>query len=186
MNNLLDEELAALAMKGDKEALESLISRYLGQIYGLAYRYVKNQAEAEDIAQEVFIKVWRNLKKFDQTKLFRPWLYKVAINTCLDFLKKKPDLPFSNFDTAEGFNWLEQNLADQSPSLGEVVDNSILNNELSDSIHKLTPKYAEVVILHHDKGLNFRQISELTKESLNTVKSRYRRALVQLRELLSK
>lgn len=184
MNNYSDEQLVKLAVDDNREALEILIAHYLKLVYNFAYRYVRNSDDAEDITQEVFIKIWRNLRKFDQTKKFKPWLYQIIKNTSLDLLKKKSAIPFSNFDIEEGDNWLEEHLVDEVQQTDMVAENALLSDKLSGAIGKLAPKYAEVVSLHHQKDLNFREIAELNNESINTVKSRYRRALLLLKKIL--
>jgi RNA polymerase sigma-70 factor (ECF subfamily) len=83
-----DEKLVEAYLKGDKRALEILIKRYLKAIYNFAYKYVGKE-EAEDVTQEVFLKMWRNLKKFKKEKNFQSWLWTIARNTCFDFLRKK-------------------------------------------------------------------------------------------------
>ncbi|MBI4159946.1 sigma-70 family RNA polymerase sigma factor [Candidatus Wolfebacteria bacterium] len=70
-------------------SLELLIRRYLKPIYGFTYRYVGAGQDTEDVTQETFVKVWRNLKKFDQNKSFKTWIFSIAKNTAIDFLKKK-------------------------------------------------------------------------------------------------
>jgi RNA polymerase sigma-70 factor (ECF subfamily) len=184
MNNYSDEQLVKLAIDDNKEALEVLVARYLKLVYNFAYRYVRNSDDAEDITQDVFVKIWRNLHKFDQTKKFKPWLYQIIKNTALDLLKKKSAIPFSNFDREEGDNWLEEHLVDEFQQTDIKAENTLLSDKLSGAIGKLTPKYAEVVSLHHQKDLNFREIAELNNESINTVKSRYRRALSLLKKIL--
>ena len=92
---LSDERLVALACKNNQVALEVLFSRYLKVIYNFIYRAVSDSFEAEDLTQEVFIKVWKNLSKFDQSKTFKPWLYKIAKNTYLDYYKTKQPSVFT-------------------------------------------------------------------------------------------
>lgn len=86
IENQDDNQLIAEYLQGREQALEILINKYLGQIYGFVYRLVGKPEEAEDITQEVFVKVWRSLKKFDKEKSFKPWLFKIAKNTAMDFL----------------------------------------------------------------------------------------------------
>jgi len=84
-----DEQLVGDYLKGDEKSLEILIKRYLGPIYGFVFRFVGNREDAEEIVQKVFIKVWWNLKKFKQDKNFKTWIFAIAKNTALDFLRKK-------------------------------------------------------------------------------------------------
>lgn len=185
MENYSDEQLIALAVNKDKAALETLIKRYLQPVYGFSYKYVKNQADAEDITQEVFVKVWRNLKKFDSQRPFRPWLYKIARNTCLDMLKKKSPVLFSELNEAEGDSSFEENLIARAESPAEAAEAALTAARLKSAVAKLKPEYAEVVTLYHQRELNFREISQTLSQPLNTVKSRYRRALLRLKKILT-
>ena len=84
-----DEQLINNYLKGDEKSLEILIHRYLKPIYNFVYRYVNNKQEAEDVTQEVFVKTWRNLKKFKRNKSFKTWIFSIAKNTAIDSFKKK-------------------------------------------------------------------------------------------------
>ncbi|MCX6813734.1 MAG: sigma-70 family RNA polymerase sigma factor [Candidatus Azambacteria bacterium] len=95
MKNFTDEQLVKNYFKGDEKSLEELIRRYLPLIYNFSRRYAGDPDNAADITQEVFVKVWKNLKKFNTSKNFRVWLFTIAKNTALDWLKKKNALPFS-------------------------------------------------------------------------------------------
>ncbi len=183
MQELSDQQLVALAKKGDNVALEILVSRYLKLVFYYVNSYLKNTANAEDVSQEIFIKLWKNLAKYDATKEFRPWLYKIAKNSCLDFLKKKQSLSFTEFETTEGEQWLAQTIPDVSPSPAVNTDRVILGEKLATTLKLLSPKYAEIISQYHLEDLNFRQISEKSRQSINTVKSRYRRAIVQLKNI---
>ncbi len=184
MKTYSDEELVRLSAEGSREALETLVARYLQRIYSFAYARVRSREAAEDIAQDVFVKVWRNLHRFDQARLFRPWLYEIARNTVLDALKKKSALPFAHFAAADGTNWLEQTLVDESQQLEGTADQALVRDKLAAAVGQLAPKYAEVVSLHHTKGLRFREIAESLREPLNTIKSRYRRAVLALKGII--
>ena len=84
-----EEQLVRDYLKGDENSLEILIGQYLKPIYSFIYRYVGNASEAEDITQEVFVRVWKNLKKFDQNKKFKTWIFGIAKNASIDWLRKK-------------------------------------------------------------------------------------------------
>jgi RNA polymerase sigma-70 factor (ECF subfamily) len=84
-----DEKLITDYLRGDEKSLEILIKRYLKPIYSFTFRFVRDGQEAEDITQEVFVKMWRNLKKFKKNERFKNYLFTIAKNTCFDFLRKK-------------------------------------------------------------------------------------------------
>jgi RNA polymerase sigma-70 factor (ECF subfamily) len=170
-----DQELIQLYLKGREDALELLIRKYLKPIYGYVFRFVQNQQDAEDLTQEIFLKMWRNLKKFKKGKSFKSWLFKIAKNTCFDFLRKKKGnlaLNLENLDI----------LADFAPSLIEEVEKENWIEKIKKGIEKLPLKMQKVLDLYYNLGLNFREISEVLGEPVNTIKSRHRRAIYRLKK----
>jgi RNA polymerase sigma-70 factor (ECF subfamily) len=174
-----DQKLIKQYLKGDEKSLELLIEKYLKMIYGFVYKNVGSVSDAEDITQEIFVKIWKNIKKFDQNKNFKPWLFQIAKNTSIDFLRKKKTIPFSRFENDKGQNILIDTLADDQPDLmNEISDKKVLNS----AIKILSTKEQLIIKLRHDEGRSFQEIADHLKESINTVKSRYRRALVNMRK----
>ena len=186
MKNLSDQQLIGNYLKNKKneQPLEVLIQRYLKPIYGFVYKYTGDSQEAEDIAQETFVKVWRNLKKFKKQKNFKSWLFSIAKNTAIDFLKKKRAMQFSDFENERGESTILEKFIDSSPLPNELLERKDLMGTLAKAIGKLLPKYRKTLLLRHNDNLTFREISEATGEPLNTVKSRYRRAVIMLKKLL--
>jgi len=171
---LEDQELIEKYLKGDEKALEILISKYLKPIYNFIFSYVQNQQDAEDLTQETFLKMWRNLKKFKKEKNFENWLFTIAKNTCFDFLRKKRKNLILNAENLEI-------VADLAPSLLEKMEKESLLEKLKKEIENLPFKMKEVINLHYNFGLNFREISEILGEPMNTVKSRHKRAISKLK-----
>lgn len=169
---------------GDEQSLEILIRHYLQPIYSFVYRYVGNVADVEDITQEVFVKMWRNLKKFDQQKSFKTWLFSIAKNAALDFLKKKQAMSFSIFENEKGENTLFETLSDPAPLPDELFARRDLAKLVSAAMDKLSPPYRMVLFLRYNDHFNFWEIAESLGESINTVKSRHRRALIILKSIL--
>lgn len=97
MLTIADEILIKKYLQGDEKSLEILIQRYLKPIYSFIYRFIGNKQDAEDVTQEVFVKAWRNFKKFDQEKKFKTWIFSIAKNTAIDFLKKRRQFRFLSF-----------------------------------------------------------------------------------------
>lgn len=183
--NRSDQQLIAEYLTGDEGSLEILFARYLKPIFSFSYRYVGSGHEAEDIAQEVFVKVWRNLKKFDQNKSFKTWIFSIAKNTAIDFLKKKKAIPFSEFENEDGENMITETLADPSPLPQELLERASMAQMLNSAMEKLSHKYRMVLFLRYNDHFNFREIAESLGEPLSTITSRHRRALIKLKEILT-
>lgn len=184
MNNKEDSQLITEYFAGDKQALDILFGRYTSTVYYFVYRYVGDEAEAQDIVQLAFIKAWKNLKKFKPEKKFKTWILTIAKNTALDFLRKKKNLTFSELlDREEGSDDFEL-AVDDLPLPSEIFDRKQLSEEVADAIGRLAPYYREVLQLYFMEQMTFQEISEILGEPLNTVKSRQRRALIELRKIL--
>lgn len=176
-----DQQLIRDYLAGDEKSLEILIERYLKLIYSFIHRYVGSSKEAEDITQEVFIKVWRNLRKFNQQKTFKTWVFTIAKNTCIDALRKKKTIPFSSFENQKGENRLIETLADPSPLPDELIEQADIGQILTSAIDTLSPKYRMVLFLRYNDHFAFREIAESLGESINTIKTRHRRGIAMLR-----
>lgn len=176
---LSDKNLIQQYLKGDSKSLDILIEKYLKMIYGFVYKNVGDTATAEDITQEVFIKIWKNIKKFDQNKSFKPWIFQIAKNTSIDFLRKKKIIPFSRFENEKGQNPLVENIAAVPLNLLEKFSDK---KTVAGAMQILTEKEQKVINLRHTDGMNFKEIAEIFREPVNTVKSRYRRSLIILKK----
>ncbi len=181
-----DAQLIAAFMKGDGDSFAALVDRYMPMVYKFIYRYAGNADAANDIVQDVFIKVWKNIKKFDQKKNFKTWLLTIAKNTALDAIKKKKGILFSRIE--DGETDLDAFLAPyiESPDLpDELLQKKQTKAELARVLQELNPSYRSVLLLRYAEHLKFREIAATLQEPVDTIKSKHRRALIQLRAMLS-
>ncbi len=182
--NRSDQELIAAYFDGDRQSLDVLVTRYFRAIYGFTRRYAASAEDAEDITQETFVKAWRHLKRFDRERNFKAWLFAIAKNTALDFVKKRKTVPFSAFQTNKGENPLLELLADATPLPHEMLERKEAGAIIRDILKNLSPKQRLGLVLRFNDDLTFRAIAERLGEPLHTVKSRNRRALASLRKLI--
>jgi RNA polymerase sigma-70 factor (ECF subfamily) len=185
-----DEEIILLYKNGDGEAFKTLLNRYASPLYNFVAR-MTNRNDARDIVQESFIKAWRNIGRFNPTKAsFKTWIFTIAKNTTTDFLRKKKSVLFA--DLAQS---ARQDLADENSFAENIPAEDLLPDEalqkLQDSeflnkiLEKLRPDYREVLVLHYQEEMTFEEIGKVLGKSLNTVKSQHRRAILELRKLVS-
>jgi RNA polymerase sigma-70 factor (ECF subfamily) len=181
-----DGELVISAIAGDKVAFSILVERYVSPIYKFSYRYVRNGPDAEDVSQETFLRVWKNLEKFDQTKSFKTWIFTIAKNVSLDFLKKRKTVPFSVL--GEEDDAVDAVLAPYV-AIAETADISfdrnVLKQDFDAALARLPERYRDVMALRYTDNLKFREIAERLHEPVDTVKSRHRRGLALLRDVIS-
>lgn len=185
MRTYTDEQLVADYLKGDKKALEVLVAHYLKPIYNFVYRFTVDTQEAEDITQEVFIKTWRNLKKFDQNRKFKTWIFAITKNSCLDWQKKKRAIPFSALDNKREELPFAETIKDSLLIPNELLERKDLAVTLNKAIESLSLKYRTVLFLRYNDHFTFREIAETLEEPINTVKSRHRRGIASLKRLLT-
>ncbi|MDD5738430.1 MAG: sigma-70 family RNA polymerase sigma factor [Candidatus Pacebacteria bacterium] len=174
MTEQTDEQLISQYLEGDEKSLEILIKRYLKPIYSFVYKNIGNRAVAEDITQEVFVKVWKNIKRFNKEKKFKNWLFTIAKNSSIDFLRKKKIATVS-------FN---DDLSSEKSGFTEGIEQRETIKEIHNALKKLSPSYQAIVLLKDESNLTFKEIAKELNEPINTIKSRYRRAIFILKDLL--
>lgn len=178
-----DNRIIQKILSGDEKAFAEIVKIYLKAIYNFLYRLAGDRDAAEDMTQETFVKAWKNLKKFDQKRSFKTWLFTIAKNTAFDWLKKKKEIPFSNFTDEEGENWLE-NVADENILPDEILERKNIAEELDEILQKLPPHYRVILLLRYKEEFSLHEIAEILGEPYNTIKSRHQRGLANLKKFL--
>lgn len=180
--DITDSQLILESIAGKDASFAELVNRHVGDVYKFAYRYMHDADDAEDIAQETFVRAWKNLSKFDTSRNLRTWLFTIAKNASLDMLKKKKPLAFSKLTKAE--NELESFLAPYVAS-GELpenlMDQKFLKGDMDEALATLPPAYRAVLALRYNEHLKFREIAATLGEPIDTVKSKHRRGLALLK-----
>lgn len=178
-----DEEalLIKRAQKSDAAALEALLMLYEKRVYNIAYRYMGNEADAYDMAQESLIKLYRNIKSFKGQSAFSSWVYRLTVNTCLDGLRKRRKAPVSlDFALENGITF---EAGDEAAP--EACALSIENAEdIQRAIDALADDHKQVIVLRDINGLTYEEIAFSLGISIGTVKSRINRGRQRLKELL--
>jgi RNA polymerase sigma-70 factor (ECF subfamily) len=182
-----DSELIKAYLGGQEEAFEELVNRHIKALYAFVYRSVKNEALASDIVQEVFLKVWQSLKRFDTGQHFLPWLFTIARRTTIDWLRKRSHVSFSelNAPDEDGHDYFEANIPDMEPLPDEIFDRITLTQELEQALDALPVEQKMIMLLHLNDDMTFEEIANVMEKPMNTVKSAYRRGLIKLRALLT-
>jgi RNA polymerase sigma-70 factor (ECF subfamily) len=177
MAYLLDEELVERVLAHDNEAFAELVRRYEKQVFSLAYRLSGDYDEAADLAQEAFLQIYRGLDKFDPTKKFFSWMYRVAHNTCLNVLQKKPKNQIS-LDGTETF----LGAAPESESPENVYAGQELRAKIDLAIAELPDTYRDVIYLRYIGELSYQEIADRLELPVSTIETR----LFRGRQLLQK
>lgn len=180
-----DAEIIQATIDGDTGAFSVLVERYSRDVYGFVFFMTKDKGDAEDVVQETFVKVWKNLKKFKPDQRFKSWLLAIARNTTIDYIRKRRHSVFSDFDDEEGSNMLVETLVDEERLADEIADIAESAKQTGEAVKKLPDIYRSVIALRYEGGLSFEEIGKILKKPVNTVKSQHRRALIALRQIMT-
>lgn len=164
---------------GDVLSFEKIISLYEGQIWTHIKGFVNNSDDAEDVFQNVFIKLYNNRKKIDSSKNIKNWLYRVATNTVYDFLRKKQRskeiLLSDDITDSETFN---------EDSSYFTIEDSFIKTDIDDALSKISPIYKNILIMYYKEGFSYKEISDILDMPIGTVKTNIYRAKMSLSEKL--
>lgn len=181
-----DNKLIEEYLNGEDEAFAKLLKKHLSSVYNFLYRLAGDRETAEDLAQETFVKVWKNLKNFDRNRSFKAWIFTIAKNTTFDYFKKKKEVAFSAFVDEEGESRFDE-IADENILPDEILEQKDIAEELDIILQKLPLHYRAILLLHYKEDFTLSEIAEILNEPYNTIKSRHRRGLVALKkELIQK
>lgn len=180
-------DLVRRARKGDLSAYDELVRRYQERIYATVYHMTSNHEDANDIAQEAFIKAYQALKSFKGGSSFYTWLYRIAVNKTINFLKQRKNKHHFSLNDID-FN------AENDPDLVALVSDKTpfrnvglteLQKKLNEALHKLSEPHRMVVVLHDVQGLSHDEIADIMDCNIGTVRSRLFYARQQLQGFLS-
>jgi len=181
VNQLTDEEIARLVQSGETESFGILVERYEAKMRRYAKRFLFGYEEAEDLAQEVFLKTYINIQSFNTSKKFSSWLYRIAHNEFINAIKKKGKEPIPFFDSDVIF---------PHPISKENTDKKITESELramlDKCLNKLKPKYREPLVLYYFEELSYKEIADILRIPIATVGIRLQRGKKTMRSFCEK
>jgi RNA polymerase sigma-70 factor (ECF subfamily) len=169
----MDENtLVRLCLQGDADAIRQLVARFQAEVYGLCVRLLRHRHDAEDVTQEVFLRIFRHLERWDSTRPLRPWIMSTAVNRCRTWLSqrsRRPELVEYLQDTVAG------PCADDS---GELV------REIHAALGELRLEYRTVFVLFHEQGQPYEEIAQVLNRPVGTIKTWLHRARLEILERL--
>ena len=177
-----DNEIISRVLKGEQNAYAELVNRYQAYVFTLVLRMIKSREDAEEVAQDVFIKAYRSLADFRGESKFSTWLYTIANTTSITFLRKKK-LDVHSLDNEKVFE-----VADSKDSgfRANLIEQKSRVNMVNEAIALLSPDDAEIITLFYKAEQNLEEISRILRLETNTVKVRLHRARTRLKEKMEK
>lgn len=175
-----DNELISKVLQGDHQAYAGLVNRYQNYVFTLTLRLVKNREEAEEVAQDVFIKAYKYLADFRGESKFSTWLYTIVNNTCLSFLRKKKPEIYSLDDERVFVKADNQDLGFRADGVEQKSRHGMVNEAIS----RLKPDDAAIITLFYKSEQSLEEIATILGLEVNTTKVRLHRARARLKELM--
>lgn len=163
-----DNELVKRIQQGDRQSADALIERYYTPLLRYCARHCPDPDRAEDLTQELFLRLFRDIGRYRPSGSFKAYLYTIAYHLCMDELRKPPDLP------------LDETLCTNDRELTRIED----RDETERLLQRLSPEQREAVLLRCGEGLSFRDTAEICGVTVSTAKSRVRLALANMRRAL--
>lgn len=183
----MDREIIDRILDGNVDDFENLIDKYEKMIYNLAYRIFNNQTDAEDMTQETFIKVYKNLDKCKGKQSIKTWVYTIGYNTCIDEIRKRKGK--NNISLDMDIEGKEGDYSLELPSNESTPEKKFLEKEgmkeIEQAINKLNEVSKTLIFLRDIKGFSYNEISEIMNMNIGTVKSKLNRARNSLKKILT-
>ncbi|MGP4074027.1 RNA polymerase sigma factor SigW [Piscibacillus sp. B03] len=186
----MDFRLAQLikqVKKGNHEAFGEIIEHYQHGIYQHCYRMLGNHHDAQEMTQETFVRAYTSIQSFKQKNKFAPWLYRIATNLSIDWMRKKKPLHILDQPISDDYNstYVDQ-IIQEGPTPEESVQDQELNNTIQQAILELPSKYRAVIVLKYVRDLSLEEIAETLDLPVGTVKTHLHRGREALRKSLVK
>jgi len=175
-----DQDLVARCRAGDREAFAELVRKYQNRILTLATRMLDNRSEAEDVAQDIFIKVFQSLHDFRGASRFSTWLYRITVNHCLNYIRRRTRQQ-QTLVGAESSEWMQESPASNPHKRLEQKERWVL---VQAKLQVLSPEHRTIILLRDFEGLSYEEIADVLQLETGTVKSRLHRARMELKALL--
>ena len=171
---MLDEEavLVRRCLRGDAQSIQTLVERFQSDVFGLCVRLLHHRHDAEDVAQEVFLRVLRSLKRWDNKRRLKPWIMGIAVNRCRTWMAQRARRP-------ELADYLHE-----TPAGREESEGNEMAREIEAAVRDLRPEYQSVFALFHDQGLPYEEIAQALRKPVGTVKTWLHRARLEVLERL--
>ena len=178
-----EQEAAVIrrVLDGDGNAFEALVAAYEKNVYNLALRMTGNAQDAEDMAQEAFVKAYTSLPGFRGDSKFSVWLYRIVSNVCLDFLRRQNRRPASSLSQEdEDGEETQMDIPDESQSPEQLLEHSLTQEAVQRGLQSLSEEQRQILLLREIQGLSYEEIAETLDLEAGTVKSRIFRARKKL------
>ncbi len=180
-----DDKLVALAQKGEREAFEVLVERYKQKAYRIAYDFTRDREEAKDLSQEAFLRAFIHLKGFDMQASFYTWFYRILVNLCLDYRRRRGRISWESLDEKAEKAAERSDTAAVASSPDQEAMAKEMSRRVGVALEALPPKQRTAFILRNHQGLSILEMAKVMQAAEGTVKVHLHRAVAALRQSLA-
>ncbi len=187
LTEIAEKDILEQCKNGKRNAFNILVETYQNKVFNMAYSMLSNYEDASDASQEVFLKVYKNINKFEGKSSLSTWIYRITVNVCNDFLRKRTrSAPvISLFSSNNDDDDAPLEIKDDTPTPEERAEMTETQKEVRQALSELSSEFKTVITLYDIEGLSYDEISEILKCPVGTIKSRLNRARKALKKNLS-
>ena len=184
-----DHELVTRAQLGSEKAYRELLDRYQRPVFSIIFRMIRDREQAEDLAQETFVRVFNHIGRYDPRYKFSSWIFKITTNLTIDWIRRKELKTVSidgsrNAVTSDEMEASAITIVSEDENPEELLEAKELGEEIEEAIGKLRPEYRAAILLRHVEGREYQEIAEIMALPLGTVKTYIHRGRNELRDTL--
>jgi RNA polymerase sigma-70 factor (ECF subfamily) len=184
-SNLRDEDLVAMCQRGEHQAFETLVLRYMKRAYRIAFDFTHNGEDAKDLSQEAFLRAFLQIKHFNRKSTFYTWLYRIVVNLCLDHHRRKGRVPWERLDGKNQVHAEETEMADASSTPDQEAMAGEVKRKLGSALGTLPGNQRTAFLLRNHHGLSISEIAKVMETTEGTVRVHLHRAVTSLRQSLA-
>ena len=170
---LAERDMVRRCLAGEHSAMQELLSQFQAEVFGLCVKILRHRHDAEDVTQEVFLRIFRGLASWDDTRPLRPWIATITVNRCRTWISKREKIPSPT-----------EFLADVPSREPNTEDGNELNEGIREVVSQMRDDYREVFILFHEAGRTYEEIAEIVQRPVGTIKTWLHRARTQVLDKL--
>ena len=175
----------AMCQRGERQAFEVLVRRYMKRAYQIAFDFTRDGEEAKDLSQEAFLRAYSQIRHFDQRSTFYTWFYRIVVNLCIDHLRRRARIPWERLDGKNQQSAGEEAMGDTSSTPDQEAIAGEVKRRLGTALGTLPGKQRTAFLLRNHHGLSITEIAKVMQTTEGTVRVHLHRAVAALRQSLA-
>lgn len=181
---LRDEELVALSQRGERECFEILVRRYMEKAFHIAFGFTRDTETAKDLSQDAFLRAYANIKQFDGRSTFYTWFYRIVVNLCLDYVRRRRRVTWESLNQLTEESGEHRQFADSTFAPDQLAIAGEAQRRVDKTLEDMPKKQRTAFLLRNHQGLSIADVAKVMKTTEGTVRVYLHRAVAALRQSL--